>query len=510
MGDRVTVIGAGPGGLASAILLAGSGLQVTVLERLPRVGGRTGSLEADGFRFDIGPTFFLYPRVLEEIFASAGYDLHREVEMVRLDPQYRIVFGSGGSLDATPDLERMAREVGAISPQDAGAVRSFLDDNRDKFERFRPCIESPFNGWRDLLTPRMLGLLPQVRPWRSLDRELAAYFSDPRIRLAFTFQSKYLGMSPFQCPSLFSILSFLEYEYGVFHPLGGCGAVTAAMARVAREMGVDIRLGEPVREMLFSGRRAVGVRTDAGEYRSDAIVINADFARAMSRLVPDALRRRWTNRKIAGKKFSCSTFMLYLGIDGLYEDVPHHTIYIAEDYARNLDEIENRHVLSDDPSFYVQNAGVTDPTLAPRGQSTLYVLLPVTHQHPNVDWSRERDRYRELALSRLSNIGIEGVEKRIRFEKVVTPADWDQEFEIHQGATFNLAHNLGQMLHLRPRNRFEDLDGVYLVGGGTHPGSGLPVIFQSARITAELLTQELGVRVPSTSLPHPVELAKAV
>ncbi|HSN86626.1 MAG TPA: phytoene desaturase family protein, partial [Thermoanaerobaculia bacterium] len=263
MGDRVTVIGAGPGGLASAILLASSGLQVTVLERLPRVGGRTGSLEADGFRFDIGPTFFLYPRVLEEIFASAGYDLHREVEMVRLDPQYRIVFGSGGSLDATPDMERMAREVGAISPQDAGAVRSFLDDNRDKFERFRPCIESPFNGWRDLLTPRMLGLLPQVRPWRSLDRELAAYFSDPRIRLAFTFQSKYLGMSPFQCPSLFSILSLLEYEYGVFHPLGGCGAVTEAMARVAREMGVDIRLGEPVREMLFSGRRAVGVRTDA-------------------------------------------------------------------------------------------------------------------------------------------------------------------------------------------------------------------------------------------------------
>jgi phytoene desaturase len=202
--------------------------------------------------------------------------------------------------------------------------------------------------------------------------------------------------------------------------------------------------------------------------------------------------------------------MLYLGIDGLYEDVPHHTIYIAEDYARNLDEIENKHVLSDDPSFYVQNAGVTDPTLAPRDKSTLYVLLPVTHQHPNVDWSRERDRYRDLALSRLSSIGIEGVEKRIRFEKVVTPADWDQEFEIHQGATFNLAHNLGQMLHLRPRNRFEDLDGVYLVGGGTHPGSGLPVIFQSARITAELLTQELGVRVPSTSLPHPVELAKAV
>jgi phytoene desaturase len=211
-------------------------------------------------------------------------------------------------------------------------------------------------------------------------------------------------MSPFRCPSLFSILSFLEYEHGVHHPIGGCGAVTTAMARVAREMGVEIRLGEPVREVLFQGRRAHGVRTDAGEIACDALLINADFARAMTRLVPDRLRRRWTDRKLERKKFSCSTFMLYLGIDGLYDQVPHHTIYISQDYVQNLDEIENRHVLSDDPSFYVQNASVTDPTLAPAGRSTLYVLVPVTHQHPNVDWRQERARYRDLALSKLPQI----------------------------------------------------------------------------------------------------------
>ena len=514
--ERVTIVGAGPGGLAAAILLAGAGLQVTVLERLSRVGGRTATIEEEGFRFDVGPTFFLYPQVLEKIFESVGFDLHREVAMVRLDPQYRLIFGGGGDLVATPDLARMDRSVAELSPNDAGALARFLDDNRDKFERFRPCIESPFLGWKDLLSPQMLKLLPLVRPWRSLDRELGSYFSDPRIRLAFSFQSKYLGMSPFQCPSLFSILSFLEYEYGVFHPVGGCGAVTEAMARVARALGVDIRLEEPVREVLFEGRRAVGVRTDAGTYRSDALLINADFARAMTRLVPDRLRRRWTNGRIAKKKFSCSTFMLYLGIEGVYDDVSHHTIYISEDYERNLDEIERRHVLSDDPSFYVQNACVTDKSLAPRGQSTLYVLVPVTHEHPNVDWSRERDRFRALALSRLAKIGIEDVERRIRFERVVTPRDWDQEFEIHQGATFNLAHNLGQMLHLRPRNRFEDLDGVYLVGGGTHPGSGLPVIFQSALITSHLMLEDLGVRTLPRALSRrpPVErespLAEAV
>jgi phytoene desaturase len=505
MGQRVTIIGAGPGGLAAAILLAGAGLRVTVVERLPRVGGRTSSLEDAGFRFDVGPTFFLYPGILREIFASVGYDLDREVELVRLDPQYRLVFGSGGELLATPDLRRMERAMAALSPEDAPALRRFLEDNRRRFELFRPCLQSPFESLKDVLSPHMLRLLPEIKPWRSLDSELGRYFSDPRLRLAFSFQSKYLGMSPFRCPSLFSILSFLEYEHGVFHPIGGCGAVTAAMARVARKLGVDIRLNEPVREILFEGRRAVGVRTDAGEIRSDAMVVNADFARAMARLVPDRIRRRWTDRRIAGKKFSCSTFMLYLGLDGRY-DVPHHTIYISADYEQNLDDIERRHVLSEDPSLYVQNAEVTDPTLAPRGKSTLYVLVPVTHQHPNVNWEIEGARYRDLVLSRLPALGIEGIERRIRYEKMVTPQDWDEGFEIHRGATFNLAHNLGQMLHLRPHNRFEDVDGVYLVGGGTHPGSGLPVIFESARISSRLLLEDLGVSVDLAALRPPVPI----
>jgi phytoene desaturase len=489
--------------LAAAILLAGAGLRVTVVERLPKVGGRTSTLDEGGFRFDVGPTFFLYPAILREIFASVGYDLDREVELVKLDPQYRLVFGSGGELLATPDLRRMERAVAALSPEDGPAVGRFLEDNRRRFELFRPCLQSSFDSWRDVASPHMLRLLPEIKPWRSLDSELGRYFSDPRLRLAFSFQSKYLGMSPFRCPSLFSILSFLEYEHGVFHPIGGCGAVTAAMARVARGLGVDIRLNEPVREILFEGRRAVGVRTDAGEIRSDALVVNADFARAMARLVPDAIRRNWTDRKIGKKKFSCSTFMLYLGLEGRY-DVPHHTIYVSADYEQNLDDIERRHVLSDDPSFYVQNAGVTDPTLAPRGRSTLYVLVPVTHQHPNVNWEVEAPRYRDLVLSRLSAVGIENVERRIRYERMVTPQDWDEGFEIHRGATFNLAHNLGQMLHLRPHNRFEDLDGVYLVGGGTHPGSGLPVIFESARISSRLLLDDLGISADLSALRPPV------
>src|SRR5262245_4465458 len=403
--NSVLIVGAGPGGLAASLLLAKAGLDVHIVERLPHVGGRCSSIREQGFRVDLGPTFFLYPRVLERIFKLVGRDLHAEVPMVRLDPQYRIAFGAGGHLDCTPDVARLEAEVARISPADAKNVRRFLNENRVKLEKFRPCLERPFLGVRDVMRWQLAKLFPTLKPWKSLDSELGRYFSDERIRLAFSFQSKYLGMSPFNCPSLFSILSFLEYEFGVWHPLGGCSAVSEGMERIARELGVTFSLGEEVMGLLFERGRAVGVKTSSREYRADALLINADFARAMTRLVPNHLRRRWTDEKIATKKFSCSTFMLYLGIDGLYDDVPHHTIHCSADYAENLADIESRHVLSEDPSFYVQNACVTDPSLAPRGCSTLYVLAPVTHQHPNVDWAKEAPAFRARVLQQLPKIG---------------------------------------------------------------------------------------------------------
>jgi len=494
MTKTVNIIGAGPGGLAAAMLLARAGLRVRVLERLDVPGGRTSTIATpEGFRFDLGPTFFLYPRVLDDIFVECGYDLRREIDLVRLDPQYRLVFGAGGELLATPDMNRMEEEVARLAPADRGAFTRFMLANRDKFARFAPFLEQPFENWLDLATPDLLKLMPILKPWKSLDAELGTFFSDERLRLAFTFQSKYLGMSPFRCPSLFSILSFLEYEHGVFHPIGGCGAVSNAMARIATEMGVEIHYGEPVEALDFEGRRVAGVRTAQASYSADATVINADFARSMTRLVPDRLRRRWNDRKIASRRFSCSTFMLYLGIDGRYDDIPHHTIYLSERYRENLADIETHHRLGRDPSMYVQNACITDPSLAPDGMSTLYLLIPVTHRHPNVDWRREAPAYREVALDQLERLGIHGVRERIRFEKMVTPDDWQDDYEIYRGATFNLSHDLAQMLHLRPHNRFEDLENVYLVGGGTHPGSGLPVIYSSARISSGLLLEDLGV-----------------
>lgn len=490
---RVVVVGAGPGGLAAAMQLARGNCDVTLLERRDRVGGRTSAIEKDGFRFDCGPTFFLYPRVLSEIFRSAGYELMDEVPMRRLDPQYRLTFGDGGKLDCTPDLAAMDRQIGEFSPADVGALKRYMDDNRIKLERFRPILESAFNSPLDLLRPSVLSALSHVHPLRSLGKELQRYFSDPRLVIAFAFQSKYLGMSPFNCPSLFSILSFLEYEHGVFHPIGGCCRVSERMGELAEEMGVRVRLGEPVESVRLDGRRLAAVSTSEATYEADAFVVNADFAAWISEMIPDRVRRRWNNRSLEKKKYSCSTFMLYLGIEGCYDELPHHNIHISRDYEKNLVEIEQTHTLSEDPSFYVQNAGVTDATMAPDGHSTLYVLVPVTHEHSGVDWTAEADRFRELTLDRLAAIGLGDIRDRIRVEHRITPADWKNDYAIYRGATFNLAHNLGQMLHQRPRNRFEDLDGVYLVGGGTHPGSGLPVIYESSRISSRLLLSDLGL-----------------
>jgi len=515
---KVVVVGAGPGGLAAALQLAHGGADVTILESKPVVGGRCSTLAAEGFRFDTGPTFYLYPRILREIFQSIGRDIDREIPMIRLDPQYRVAFGAGGHLDCTPDLAAMDRQIAKLSPQDVGQLKKYMDANRVKLAKFRPILESPFNGLTDYLSPALLAAGPYVKPWKSLGKELQGYFRDPRLVIAFSFQAKYLGMSPFRCPSLFSILSFLEYEHGVFHPVGGCGQVSTRMAEIAEEMGCTIRLDEPVTKLQWKGKRVSSVTTARGTYDTDALVINADFAHAMQKLVPDALRPRWTDAKLEKKQFSCSTFMMYLGLDRVYENLPHHTIYISKDYEGNLREIEDHKILPTEPSFYVQNPAVTDPSLAPRGKSGLYVLVPVPHLSPSTPWDAEQtSAFRQRTLARLREIGLEDVERHIVYEKRITPLDWRDDYSVYKGATFNLAHNLGQMLHLRPHNRFEDLEGVYLVGGGTHPGSGLPVIYESTRITCRQLLPDLGLpngfidqmQPLENSLPLAGELATA-
>ncbi len=514
----VAIVGAGPGGLATAMLLAADGVPVRVYESMPVPGGRTSRIVLDSaagkFGFDRGPTFFLMPYILEEIFAASGRRLTDYAHLTRLDPMYRLIMGRSGrsplSIDTTQDIMEMSRRISAINTADGAAFERFIADNRAKLSLMEPILRSPMRGISDVVTFGSTKFLPHLSPHLSVDGLLRKYFQDPHVRMAVSFQSKYLGMSPLECPSLFTILPFIEYEYGVWHPRGGCAALLEGMTRACEEMGVEFRFSCPIEGIERDGADIVGVRLAGGQVeRHDHVVINADATAAIKRFLPQEARRRFgsgvggaTDTKIDAMRYSCSTAMLYLGIRGA-AGLPHHTIYISSDYRGNLEDITSSGTLSEDPSIYVCNPVPLDPTLAPPDHASLYVLLPTPNlKTGQIDWSADAARVRATMLDQLKlRLGIDDLERRIVVEKMITPLDWSAGIDglgpINVGATFNLAHNLGQMLHKRVQHRLEGFDGLWFVGGGTHPGSGLPVIFLSAQIAASMLLKELGVTAPS-------------
>ena len=521
MAQNVAVVGGGPGGLSCALLLAASGMEVTIFESQPVIGGRTARIELESDRgtyaFDRGPTFFLMPYVLEEIFEATGRDLHEHATLSRLDPMYRLLLGrenqSTISLDCTQDIEEMTRRLAAIDPADAANFPKFIKDNRDKLRLMEPILRRPIKSLFDLADFETAKVLPHLNPHLSVHGLLNRYFKNPLVQRAVSFQSKYLGMSPHDCPSIFTILPFIEYEYGIWHPTGGCNALMRAMADVFADLGGTIKTSTPVERVTFQGQTATGVVVAGQTRRFDHVVINADAPWAIKNLIPSSVR--WgaiSDDAIDRKKYSCSTAMLYLGLEGEV-DLPHHTIYVTGKYEDNLADITSGGRMTSDPSMYVCNPVPIDPSLAPAGDSALYVLLPTPNckvgEAGGIDWSVEAGPTRERMLDQMERVfGIESVRERTRAELMLTPDDW-RSSNIQFGATFNLAHNLLQMLHKRPQNELNGTRNCWLVGGGTHPGSGLPVIFLSSQTTARLVCERAGVSCVSVT-PRSLEAVAAV
>ncbi len=535
----IAIVGAGPGGLAAGVLLAASGLDVTVYEAGPTVGGRTSRVTLPArddpsrrYHFDRGPTFFLMPYVLEEILRAAGRRVSDLLDLRRLDPMYRLIVNGGPgassgverptTIDTTQDIPAMAARLAALDARDGPAFEKFIAENRAKLELMTPILRASITSPLDLLSLGTAKVGPYLNPHLSVNAYLNNRFHHPATRLALSFQSKYLGMSPYDCPSLFSILPFIEYEYGIWHPIGGCNAVTAALARVIEELGGRVVTSARVTRAEFNGRQLTGLRIagpDGAErvVEHEHAVVNADATWAIKNLIPPELRPgpgpvgsllgatggAEPDSAIDAKRYSCSTYMLYLGVRGKV-DLPHHTIFISSKYRENLEDISRTGRLSEDPSLYVCNPAVTDPTLAPDGDSALYVLLPCPNTKtgsPPLDWAAASSTARRQCLDQIAGrLGIADLERRIVAEEVFTPADW-RAASINHGATFNLAHNLGQMLHKRVHNRLPGFEGLWFVGGGTHPGSGLPVIWLSSQTTSRMLCDRLGVTCALDSRP---------
>lgn len=499
---KIVIIGAGPGGLTSAMILAKRGFDVSVYEAKSVVGGRNAPIRAEGFTFDTGPTFLMMRFILAEMFQEAGRDVEKYLTFKKLDPLYRLKF-EDREVAVSSDHGTMRREIGRVFPGCEPGFDRFLKEEGERYEKLYPCIQRDYSSLGTFLSLDLLKAVPALGVGRSLFENLGRYFKPEKLKLSFTFQAKYLGMSPWECPALFTMLPYIEHAYGVEHVMGGLNQISAAMARVVEEHGGKIHLSTPVQSLVLDGRRVTGVRLQSGEtVMADEVIINADFAHAMSHLVPEGKVKKYSPKKLAQKKYSCSTFMIYLGLDGKVP-LDHHTIYFAKDYKSNLHDISTRKVLSKDISFYIQNASVTDPTLAPEGKSALYILVPVPNQSGSVDWAAEKETFKNHVMNLVvERTGIKDLRSRIRVERVITPLNWEKDGLIYQGATFNLAHTFSQLLYLRPRNKFEELDHCYLVGGGTHPGSGLPTIYESARISSNLICKKHGVPFPPVpSLP---------
>jgi phytoene desaturase len=475
------------------MILAHRGLRVTVFEKKPVVGGRNAPVRLGPFRFDTGPTFLMMKFILDEVFREAGERSQDHLDFVLLDPMYRLLFRDR-ELSFTHDHERMRREIAANFPGREEGLERFLVKERGRFEHLFPCLQKAYGGLLAYLAPVFLKAVPYLGGTRKVFDVMQGYFGDEELTLCFTFQSKYLGMSPWDCPAAFSMLPYIEHAYGVYHVTGGLCEISAAMADVAQSRGAEVHLNTEVSGLVVENGDVKGVELSDGErVEADEVVVNCDFAHAMNTLVAPELLRKWGPEQLERKRYSCSTFMLYLGLDKVY-DMPHHAIVFADDYRANLVDITERKVLSDDLSFYVRNASVTDPTLAPEGKSAVYVLVPVPNCRADIDWGQRASAYREHVLDVIQERTPMGdIRAHIEEEKTITPGGWWSDYGVHIGATFSLAHNIGQLMHLRPHNRFEELGHCYLVGGGTHPGSGLPTIYESGRISANLICAAHGV-----------------
>ena len=489
---RAVVIGAGLGGLASAMRLGAKGWQVTVVDRLDRPGGRGSSISQGGHRFDLGPTIVTVPQTLRELWAVCGRDFDRDVRLVPMDPYYKILFEDGSSFTMRPGDAVMEAEVARLSPGDLPGFRRFLKDAEARYHF----------GFEDLGRRSMHKLwdLVKVLPkfaWYRADRSVYAHAArrvkDERLRFALSFHPLFIGGDPFHVTSMYALVSHLEREFGVHYAMGGVQAIAEAMAGVVRAQGGFVLQGVDADEVLVSQGRASGVKlADGRVFPAEVVVSNADPATTYTRLLRKQPVKRWTAPRLMRSRWSMSLFVWYFGTRGtrgMWPEVGHHSIVVGPRYREHIRDIFQTGVLADDMSLYVHRPSVTDPSVAPEGDDTFYVLSPVPHLgHKNgVDWAVEAEPYRQKMLKVLEDRLLPGLAGRVSESLVFTPETFRDRYLSPHGAGFSLEPRIFQSAWFRPHNVSEELPGLYLAGAGTHPGAGVPGVIGTAEVLASLV-----------------------
>lgn len=481
------VVGAGFGGLAAALRARARGYRVTLIERQDMLGGRARTFEKGGFRHDGGPTVITAPFLFEELFQLFGKRLEDYAQLVPLDPWYRFRFADGSTFDYGGTVEDTCREIAKISPEDVEGYQRLLAHSEKLFDAgFTKLSATPFHRLGTMA--REAGTLVRLRAQDTVWQMICRFLRHDKLRQAFSIQPLLVGGSPFDTTSIYGLIHFLERKWGVWFCMGGTGAMVAALGRLMAEEGIAVRLNATVEEITVSQGRATGVRLAGGErVAADIVVSNADTPWLFTHMLPGARLPLATRAKLKTARLSMGLFVLYFGTTRQYPDVAHHTIWLGARYKPLLDEIFKGRTLPDDFSLYLHRPTATDPSFAPPGCESFYVLCPVPNLNAPIDWTVEGPRLRERVVRALGDTILPGLPETITEAFYIAPPDFEHDYLSLKGSGFSLAPHFTQSAWFRFHNKAEGVNGLYLTGAGTHPGGGMPGALCSAKVVDALL-----------------------
>ena len=486
----VLVIGAGIGGITAAVHLAKRGLHVTVLEKNSHPGGRCDRFSRDGHHFDTGPTLFVMPLLYEAEFHALGASLREQLDLQRVDPTYQLVFDNGSHLLLTSDMQSMQEQLESFEPGSFHGLLRYLHEGERHYRlTLDKLVNCDFRRATDFFNPRSVALLFQLKPLISHYRHMSAYFDDPRLKSAFTFQDMYTGASPFEAPATYSMMPYTELAHGVWYPKGGMYRIVESLFELARAAGVEFIFDTAVERIDTNKTWAHGVLLpDGTRLEADVVLANADLPYVYQNL----LTQDGKGAKLSQKRFSCSAISFFWGMDKAYPELAAHTLFLADDYRESFERIERDLSLPQNPNLYIHAPARLDSSMAPGGGDTITAIIPVGHlsEKNEQDWGILQAEARQHVFRRLRTLGITDMETHIKFEETFTPFSWRKRYNLLKGSTHGLSHRLTQMAYFRPANKHPYYRNLYFAGASTHPGTGIPTAMVSGRLVAERIMDD--------------------
>jgi phytoene desaturase len=492
MSEKIYIIGAGMGGVAAALRLAHLGYDVNVFEKNPRPGGRASLIEENGFRVDPGPTILVMKDIFDDTYRAVGENLDERVPFIQLDPNYRIYFHDRTHVDLFASMPKIAAELDRVEPGAGERLFQFLGQNALKHELGMAFVDRNFDSLLDLMNFKAGARLLRTRAYQNIYRHAADYFRSDKLRKAFSFHSMFLGLSPFDAPSVYSMITYADLARGMFYPVGGLHRLVQDMVSLAETRGASFRYNAPVKKIVVENGHVAGLQLESGEViPGRAVISNADLPYTYTDLIGGQVPRRYSDRRLAGMDYACSGYLLYLGLNRTYPDMRHQALYFAEDYQANLDAIFTDDTLPEDPSFHLNNPTLTDPSVAPEGHSLLYLLAPMPNLKADIDWETASAHVREGLIGKLETILDPEIRAHIVWQREFTPKDFQENYNAVLGTAFgSLSHKLFQSAYFRPHNVARDIPGLYFSGQGTYPGIGMPMVLLSAKLVTERIQKE--------------------